>query len=234
MRTLFLLDQKIPQDAFDRVWQQVREIYKGLDIETRIERTNYKNITGAHKPTFDSLPYGFVKGKIDAIHKKNANRYDHIIFLVHKDNWVFQEKRVWGENFSYYFYEYQVELCRWDTNEANSVGTLYHEITHSHDALIEVELGVSIETVVGVSDWDKDVTHGGAPEWEYIRYKQNQDAIKLIIPLLKQAYEARKVRYLKGIYGQLNTIVELLRKVVFLQRKLKAKKNTSCQVNDTH
>ena len=157
MRCLFLLDQKIPQASFDRVWQQVREIYKGLDIETKIERRTYDNITGTHKPTFDSLPYGYVKERIKAVHDRDPNRYDHIIFFVHEDNWIFQEKRVWGENFSHHFYDYHVQLCRWDKdNEANSIGTLYHEITHSHDSLIERELDVDINKF-----WQSEVDANG-------------------------------------------------------------------------
>jgi hypothetical protein len=229
MRVLFLLDKKIPQASFDRVWGQVREIYNGLKIETKVERMSYEKITGEMRYRFDSLPYGFVKKHVDATHKRDPNRYDHIIFLVHEDNWVYQAKRVWGENFSHYFYDYHVELCRWDKdNEANSVGTIYHEITHSHDALVERELGVRLEDVVGIADWDKDFTHGGAQEWYYIRHKENQSGIRSVKQLLADAYEKRKVRYLKGYYNKLSTVVELMKKVIDLKRRLQSKKKTSC------
>jgi len=231
MRVLFLLDQKIPQASFDRVWQQVREIYDGLNIETKIERMSYENVTGEIRYNVHSLPYGFLKKHVVATHKRDSNRHDHFIFLVHEDNWGKwqKDKRVWGENLSHYFYDYHVEVCRWDKdNEANSVGTIYHEITHSHDALIERELGVRLENVIGIGDWDKDFTHGGAKEWEYIRHKQNQRGIREVKHLLADAYEKRKVRYLKNYYNKLSTVVELMQKVIDLKRRLQSKKKTSC------
>lgn len=224
MRLLILKDKDIKETDLNIVLDGIDEIYHSnadIDITFTINEHDYTEVSGEQRYTFDSLPYGYIKKEVDRVHKRDNYAFDHIIFLVHRDNWRYQDKRVWGENFSNVFYDYHVEIVRFDNkNLANSIGTMYHEIHHSHDALIETELGVKVESIVEVDDWDSGITHGGESPWEYIRYKENTRSLYKIKSLLKKAYENRKQRHLKVKVGMLQQIVKLMQQLVILKRTL--------------
>jgi len=234
VRVLILKDPKIKQRQVDEVLKQFRAIFKdnsGVIVQEEIEELDYTHVEGANRTYFDSLPYGFIKKNVDIVHKKDAGRYDHIVFWVHRDNWINQSpnKKVWGENFSNFFKDYHVEICRFDNkNLANSLGTLWHEFHHALDALVETELGIKVEKIINVNSWDTDITHGGGSAWSYIRHTENTDSLKYIGPMVKQAYEARKERYIKTKISMLLKVVQLAKEVLRLRRVLLNKHTSKC------
>ena len=107
---------------------------------------------------------------------------------------------------------------------ANSLGTLYHEVLHSADALIKTYTGVNVAKVLGVSNWDRDVVHGKGAGYDYIRHNENQSALQYISPWLVESYQKRDKIYQEKI-GKMRTIVTILTQVVALLRQIFNKKN---------
>ena len=150
---------------------------------------------------------------------------DNVKLLIHEDNWKSDppgpNNGIWGTNWSYVYGTFHVQYCRWDAdNPANTFGTLNHEDDHTYDALVKVELGINIASILGVSNYDKMTTHGGRPDdtklaWHgYIRHKENAEKLKVLSPYLKAAYAKRLERHratrLGKITGLQNRIITLL------------------------
>lgn len=246
MRILILKDKKVNQALLSEVMNSFIDLYHtntGITPTYDIEERDFSIQTGyEEKYNYDTLPYGQTKKEVDAVYKKYREQYDHIIFSVHKDHcydWAKVKSgltgkmvNIWGENFSGVFYNYQVEVCRFDPDKlANSLGTIYHEVHHSHDTLIKVMLGKRVEDlfILGITQWDNDITHGGSPLWDYIRHKENQASLAAIAPLLREAYAKRKQIFINEQEGMKKTIAQLTEQLAMLKRRLLNKKITKCQ-----
>ena len=233
MRILIIKDQRIDDAELNAVLSQFSKIYENnanIKPEFYIESKDY-----FYYPTYidsdgDERP---TDSWLKAVTTEVKSRYrsygvDHVVILVHEDNWKSDPAGpdgIWGTNYSNIYHGYQVHYCRWDRdNQANSLGTLHHEVHHSLDALVKVYTGININNVLNVGSFDRDVTHGGSHKWHYIRHKENQASIALIAPYLRTAYKKRKEIHNKEI-SQLETIVSLLRKVVLLLKQKLNKKD---------
>jgi hypothetical protein len=243
MRILLLKDKKVKQSLLSGVMNQFIDLYHtntGIIPTYDIEERDFSIQEGEERYNFDTLPYGLTKREVDAVHKKYREQYDHIIFSVHRDHCSEWGKvksstgnmvNIWGENFSNVFYKYDVEVCRFDDkNLANSLGTIYHEVHHSHNTTIKTYLGVNVEQIpaLGIKDWDNDITHGGGAFWDYIRHTENQASLVTIALLLKQSYEKRKQLFNQEKITMLQTMVKLLQQLIVLQRSLVNKNITKC------
>jgi hypothetical protein len=237
MRLLILKDPLIQSGDLEFVLDSVADLYKsncGIDPYFTVREISYQDQSGTVRANFDGLPYGFLDKHVRAVHAKDAYAFDHIVFMVHENNWK-PTQAIWGENFSNFWWTYHVEVCRFDKdNMANSIGTLYHEIHHSHDALIETMLGIKVEPLIGVSDWDAVITHGnkaagGHPVWKYIRFKENESSIMFIADLLRKAYDKHLQLHLKEKISLLQKVVQLTQQVIVLQRSLLIKNASKCQ-----
>lgn len=225
MRLLVIYDDKIQQKDLKHVTSEVSKHYqKWADITPKwhFESRNYRDtVFNGHNPSiYDTLPYSYLKKETQLIYERWEEEIDHVVYLVHRDHWG--GGHIWGENFSNLFNGYQVQVCRFDNqNLANSVGTLHHENHHSHDALIELILNIRIENLVGVSDWDNDVTHGDADQYDYIRYLENGESLQAIAPLLQEAYKKRRAVFTKKVENLQRQIIKLLQQKIVLLRQLK-------------
>ncbi len=233
MRLLVLKDFKIEEDEMNELERQFTDLYyeyTGITPTFYIEPTDYSSVPtesdsdGDLKPTF-----AYRKELTDDVFKRyNEFGTDHIILLVHQDNWVF--KGIWGTNWSNIHHSYQVELCRFDKrNMANSLGTLYHEVMHSHDALIKTTIGVDIHRELGFN-WDKFCVHGGRPdkefttEWKYIRHKENTSALEYIASYLVASYQKRQALHDKHV-GMMKQVITLAQKYILLWKAVHNKKD---------
>jgi len=187
----------------------------------------------------------YVKGLVkDMEAEKGKFGVDHIFLLIHEDNWKSsgpnadalakewgtQSGNIWGVNFSYVHGPYHVHYCRYDRdNAANTFGTVYHEMHHSFDALCKVEAGKDITPLLKVDNYDRDCTHGGAQQWDYIRYKENAESLALIKDHLAAAYQARRDKEQEDkqeqILGLKKTLVGLLKKYLYQLRARLNRKN---------
>lgn len=225
MKLLILTDVKIPKRQHETVLAQLTELYKTnatIEPQYTIEQYDFTTYPTYVDSDGDKRPTDAWLAAISAnVWERYKESIDHIVLHIHQDNWQSDPPGaggIWGTNYSFVWNDYQLQYCRWDAkNTANSLGTLYHEIHHSHDAVIKTYLGVSVERLVGVVSWDRDVTHGMSDKFKYIRHKENLDALQIIGPYLKAAYAERNKLHLKRI-SQMQQIIELLQRIVVLYR----------------
>lgn len=234
MRHVILLDTKITQLEYDR-WREKDTVfwekYIGVTPEYEIMRSSfgdyptYVDNDGDVRPTDEYLK---------TLTKQVVAKYgefgtDFIMMMVHEDNWKSSNPApgvgIWGTNYSYVFGKQCLEYCRWDRdNEANTFGTAYHERHHSFDAIIKVETNVDIQPILSVRKYDYEITHGHSDNWDYIRYKENTESLKIMAPYLRKSFALRRERHEK-ILGLYRTIISLMTKLLYLLRQKQAQKN---------
>jgi hypothetical protein len=221
MRFLILKDKKISEEQLDELERQFTDlVYEatGLSPVFFVEERDYSHVPTESDSDGDLKPTRVYTTKmIDGVHKVYGDYgVDHVILLIHQDNWIFTG--IWGVSYSYLFKKYHVEICRFDKkNMANSLGTLYHEVMHTFDALLKVEIGFDVNTLNLAPSYDKFVVHGGRPDqegkmkWRYIRHKENTEALTIMAPHIKLAYQARKDKYNEPLRNVQKWVISFLR-----------------------
>jgi uncharacterized short protein YbdD (DUF466 family) len=232
MRTIVYKDKLIPKEAYDVLLAD----YSAFIIDnTGIKPTWYTiDYDYTDYPTIldtdgdDVMRPNFIQNIADDVDAKYGLwGADHIVTLIHSDNWKSgstpTRRGIWGTNYSYKYNNYHIQYVRWDKkNPINSFGTLNHEQDHSYDALIKQEIGVDVNPILGVSNYDKYTTHGGRPGEEarayhgYIKYQENASKLKVLAPYLVAAYAKRLERHTEHIKGMQLTIIGLLKEIVLL------------------
>lgn len=227
MRIVIKQDFKITDDESNELQRQFTDLMfenTGITPEFYIEKIDYSSVPMQTDSDGDTKPSKLYRKEIaDDIFKRYTEwGTDHIILLVHEDNWSF--KGIWGTNWSLMFHSYHMELCRFDRdNMANSLGTLYHEVMHSFDSLIKSTIGVDINPLFE-GDYDRNVVHGKGSKYSYIRHRENTDALRLIANPLKQSYAKRK-GFHDGNISKMKTIISLAEKLIVLYRSKLNKKD---------
>ncbi len=230
MKLLVLKDKLISTDEMIELERQFIDLYyENADITPVffVEERDFSDYPTEIDSDGDvRIKHTYMQSITDDIYKRYSGEgTDHVVFLIHKKNWKSAPRdgrQIWGTNYSSKYNGYQVQYCRFDTRMANSLGTLYHEVMHSHDNLIQTYLGVNVTSFLNIPNWDKDIVHGSRPEdgkygYQYIRYTENLGALRYIAPYLKQAYAKRatiyntKVSMLKQISNILPKLIVLLR-----------------------
>ena len=224
MRITILKDKKISKTHVQETQRQFEDFLSDFDIQWFVHDRDY-----VFYPTFtdkdgDKRPTNkFLKDESDFVFKKYGRwGTDHVVILIDKDHW--QSPTIWGTNYSNIFHGYQVHYCRKDTRVVNTVGTVYHEIMHSFDALVKTETGIDVAKYANVENWDKDVVHGRGRYYDYIQYNENLEAVDYIASWLKKSYANRQARFDKE-YGLLKNVVSLLQTLVVLLRQQTNRKN---------
>lgn len=235
MRTLIYKDTKITKNELDKVTTEYAAFIKtntGIDCSFWVvdrDFTDYPTVLDTDGD--DVMRPDFLKDIAKEVTAKYSEYgTDNVITLIHSDNWksgkTANRKGIWGTNYSYKYGPYHIQYCRWDAkNSANTFGTINHEIDHTFDALIQVELGININNILGVDAYDADVTHGGRSPHEYIRYKENADKLKTIAPYLASAYRKRLEKHVAHVLGLNRTVVGLLETLLSLWKARLYKKN---------
>lgn len=234
MRTLVFLDLKIDKEEALVLLADYGEWYEsqtGIKCTFWVERRDFSVVPTIADSDGDLKPtYEYRQALATDVHKRYGDYgVDHIVMMVHDDNFLF--KGVWGTAWAYSHYKYMLELVRWDKkNSVNTWNTLFHENGgHPADTLIRKELGIEINPLLRVEfnepnfDYDRDYVHGGSPQFEYIgrrTYTRDGRMLKFLAPLLKRAYQSRKDKHDKHV-GLQKTLIGLLQKFVEL---LKLKK----------
>lgn len=235
MRNVIYLDKKIKKEEATSVFNEYRafiKAYTGITPSfTFIERdfTNYPTVLDSDGD--DIMRPAFLHEIADEVDTTyGAYGTDNIITLIHQDNWksgkTATRKGIWGTNYSYKYGNYHVQYCRWDKkNPANTFGTINHEQDHTYDTLVKVEIGVDVNPILGVTNYDADTTHGGKAPHKYIRYDENAAKLKVLAPYLKAAYAKRLEKHTDSIRGKQLTIISLLEKLVELLKARRYQKN---------
>ena len=247
MRLTILKDKKITDDQLDRLRSDFMSMFPIRPTFFEHERDfsyypTYPDSDGDLRPTNQ-----FLVDETDFVHSKYGLwGTDHVFIFIHEDNWrssgknsltprikeellkehgYIKDKGIWGTNYSNIYHGYQVHYCRYDKdNPANALGTFYHEVMHSFDALIKTETGTNIAPLIPVADWDRSVVHGQDSRYEYIRYKENIEVVDYIKPYLLKSYANRKARFDEQV-GLMTNVVQLLQTLVVLLRQQLNRKN---------
>lgn len=227
MRLLILKDKLIPDGKLKKVEEELAYFYRhyaGDNLTFKQEERDFTNLPVQDYGGGDlGISKKFINEQAKDIKQRYADEIDLVMFLVYEDNWKpIADTRIWGWNISYPVYGYEIEQCRWDKkNEANTFGTMYHEIAHSHDTFIYRNAGKRIDKILGLSrwGWDEGVVHGKNEKYKYIRYKENTDALEAIGGYLKEASINRLVQYRRRVM-LLQKKILLLKKIVELYRNL--------------
>lgn len=228
MRILFKKDKKITEEELNELQRQFIDLYyehAQIVPEFFVEEIDATNIPTEPDSDGDLKPTKrWTTALVDDIYKRYKEfGTDHIVLLVHEDNWKF--KGIWGTNWSNIYHSYHFELCRFDRdNIANSLGTLYHEIHHSHDALIKTTLGIDIGPILEVNNYDKGITHGGETPWKYIRWKENTDSLRIMAPYLQQSYKKRRELH-EEVLGLMKKVIQTAQTLIVLLRSAINKKD---------
>lgn len=237
MRLLILADTKIQDSQLAQLQAEFSDFihtHTQLRPEYFIQRTDYSTVPTEADSDGDLKPTStYLTALTDEVHAKYGDYgVDSVVMLVHRDNWIFTG--IWGTNWSNVYRKYHVHLCRFDNrNMANSFGTLYHEWMHSLDALILEQTGFEIDTLFAHTkcwvNWDSSVIHAnrfqGCKEtpYEYIRWKENTDALAMIAPKLREAYQARKDKHFAPVRAVQMKVISFLQD--YLRRLLGARKD---------
>ena len=236
MRNVFIKDKLIKQKDFDSLMKEYAAFHKsttGLTITNLVIEYNFTNYPTIIDGDGDDRPTDkFITELKDiAVTRYGEYGFDNLVLFIHQDNWKSGKnatrKGIWGTNYSYRYGPYHVQYCRFDKkNPANSFGTLNHEQDHSYDALIKTEIGVDVNPILGVLNYDRQTTHGMAPAYHgYIRYKENEAKLKVLGPYLQSAYKKRLERSTTSLIGTQKTIISLLEKVVYTYKQYLNRKN---------
>jgi hypothetical protein len=234
MKVHLLKDKPIKKTDLDKVLTEVSDIFKkhaGVTPTITQEVYDFTDIPKVADIDGDEHPTkGYLKTVSDTTYKEKGDGIDHLILLIHRDNWNL--KGIWGINYSNIYSGYQLHVSRFDNkNLANSVGTMYHEIMHSLDALIATYTGENVTKLFGLP-WDKFAVHGGRPDaenttsWKYIRHKENTEALAYIAPLLRQAYEKRHQVHVQRYQAKQKELIGVLEKYIILLRAFINRKDT--------
>lgn len=204
MRNLIIKDSRINKDDLFELMEEYTAFWDqhaDIDVTYLVEQKDFREVPTQTDSDGDIKPTVAYRKQLvkDAIKRHGTHAFDNIVMLVHEDNWYY--KGIWGQNWSYIYGPVSFQLSRWDRdNPANTFGTLYHEQMHPVDAFIKKEVGVNINKDFHGA-WDKHVVHGGRPDevgkhgFEYIRYKENTDALRQVSKLLKQAFLKRELKH---------------------------------------
>jgi hypothetical protein len=214
MRVLILKDPIIPDDVLGEVLDQFKEIYRdtaGIEVETTIRERDFSRV--AFEPYWDGAR-GIVKSLVGDIaagvlRQHGTRRFDHLVLMVDATHWIPSQDNIWGWNLAYAASGMETQQVRFDSvseyrasRVANTLGTLFHETMHAHDQFVYRILGERIDPLAGVTSWDSDVVHGGAKQYEYIRHKENLDALAAIADPLRRAVRARLLQYQADAFGR--------------------------------
>lgn len=236
MRTIIYKDKRIPQSSYDEL---IKTYSNFITKQTGIvpvwfthdyDYTDYPTVIDTDGDNI-IRPDFLQKVADDVTAKYGEWGADHIVTLIHEDNWksgaTKTRRGISGTNYSYRFNNYHLQYVRWWKREGkseaqemiNRFGTLNHEQDHSYDALINRELGIDIRPILGVVNYDKNTTHGEPKSYHgYIKYQENAEKLKFLSPYLRQAYGKRKEKHEKRI-GMMEQIVSLLSTLVSLLQK---------------
>jgi len=223
MRFVILKDVKITDTQLTELQKEFSAFvsqYTGITPTFYVMHEDFTKVPTTPDGDGDLKPTTtFTKSLIDKVYAKYGYwGIDHVVLLVHRDNWIFTG--IWGTNWSNIYHQYHVHLCRFDSNNiANSLGTLYHEWMHSLDALIKTHTGTDVTPLFGLS-YDKYIVHGGRPgaegttKWKYIKWKDNSEAMTILAPHLKAAYKVRKELYLAPYKKVQLQVISWLRSII--------------------
>jgi hypothetical protein len=237
MNILLLADKDIIVTNLERVQKEISALYaqnSNITIKWTTKEFDYSDYPiEQYWGGYWGIAHAWLRARCEEVHAKHKESIDNVVFLIASDNWKLDRtelvgpNHVWGWNHSATMSGYGVQQVRFaqvsthtnQRNVNNSIGTLYHEMHHDHDTFVFNYTGEVVERIVNVQSWDEDITHGRSPNWEYIRYKENQASLRAISTVLERALTIRRALYATRV-SLMEKIIQLLERKVVLLREL--------------
>lgn len=139
----------------------------------------------------------------EMIHKTHGSTIDAIQFFSRE--WTNPpNKNIWGRMWNRFYSGYLLSYTKL-RNGYND--TARHELMHKVDNWVYVYLGIKLEDVVNVEDWDDAVVHGEDPRYKEYNY---DDAWNDVHDLVHKAISYRKNK----------ALLSILQKLIILMREL--------------
>lgn len=238
MKILVITDTAIKRDFLDEVLAQVGELYQrntNIVPQYIVQDFAYGDYpVEQYWGGYYGISHAWLRAECAKAYKRYEEEIVGVVFAISSENWklddpaIVKDKPVWGWNHSNQMSGYGVQQVRIaqvaghsrKRNLNNSIGTLFHEGMHDHDTFVFVNTGKLIEDIVKVPDWDNSVVHGQHPDYTYIRYKENQDALRAIGPALSEAL-AKRQELMETKYGLYKQMIQLL---IYLRATLAAQR----------
>lgn len=230
MNVCALVDNKIKDDELKEVIRQVKEIYKkkaNLSVGVDVYREDMSDLPfEEYRKDDPGISKSYIRSRAKAIKKRYARRYSHILFWVSHENFYPQEKGIWGWAIPS-IQGYEIIQCRFDTHRKdrerrinNSVGTLWHELAHTHDSFISRIIGKTVEKMLSITKgmYDAICVHGESNDWEYIRHKENTRMLDDIGKSLRAASNKRQRQHQTHI-STLKRLIEAYRSLIVALQK---------------
>lgn len=222
MRILIILDIKskgkeaIIQDAWNKFLADYSDT--GLKIERTDVWLDLSQVPWVEYPYMGIKDlYGFdlnwVRNYCNLLWKIENGKYDSVVFAVDETNWK-EPNKAWGWNLGQWFNDYQVQMVR--VSPYLDLG-FRMEIAHNLDQFINRELGVNLNKLLSISDWDEDIIHGRMtnPNNPYLYYERWFGKIG---DLLVKTFDKRRKKWEQVLI--LRKLLELYTKLVnLLQRR---------------
>lgn len=130
------------------------------------------------------LDRAWVSDYAAAIYKRKIESTDAIIIFIDEDEWAARGLR--GRHYITSYSGYRVAFVKYDRMYAR---TAEHEVMHMLNDIVFITLGIRLETVVGVADWDDGVVHGEDPRFTRYEYDTPYD---MVYEYVKKAAETRR------------------------------------------
>lgn len=141
----------------------------------------------------------------ETFYKEFRERVDGVQFFLPLKDWP-ESRNLLGRMFNRSFSGYLTSCTRMRSGYHK---TAEHELLHKADNWVRIYLGISIERILGISDWDDVVVHGDVPGDEFTEYNYDR-AWEIIRPYVDEALVKRKNLALLGYFQQLLILLRTL------------------------
>lgn len=191
----FCIDEKAreKESVIWEAWKKFMEDYRdiaGLSFERYVHFRDLSNLEWVeYNPELYKGAYGvdfaFINTETKKIYDELGPKYDCVMFVIDEANWK-TPNSAWGWNLGLFYNGHQVQLIRASTVDFTYMGFAM-EVLHAMDNFARTELGVNVETIFGVRNFDEDIVHAKA--YNYRPY------IAQVGGLLLEAFLKRNQRY---------------------------------------
>lgn len=239
MKYLHIIDDKAPKWV-EEVAQDLTRFYKptGVEVEHKFDYRELKILPKeVYWGDYEGIAKWYLQALTAGIREEYGNSIDRVNLWITDEKWDLNG--VWGWNMGVRYNGYDVHQCRIETRDsrnlttkkANTFGTLYHEGMHAnkHASDRYIFNGITVEKQVNnlldlsepVTDWQDNIVHGNHPDFDYIRFDNNQEALEAISTKLAYASIHNRMKEgIKDLSAIQRFLMEVMEQLVIINEKL--------------
>ncbi len=228
MRIHLKKDNSIDREMLDKAMEAIADVFEkqtGIEVEWDIENRWFEHYKWDDYGGYLAMNRDMISAEAMGMRRAEGLKYDILLFAVEDENW--KPEKIWGVNLSNTLAGFHTTQARVDNDsKVNTQGTIYHEIMHTIDQTIYNMTGIDIEQkILAGHDFDDCVVHGECEEFEYIRYKENNEILAQIKDELRKAYDLRERIYNMSRGKLTDKVKAMFKNITVSYRKRKWGKN---------